>query len=79
MDMLIYAIIWLALCVGVAVYAEKKGRSGVGVFFLSLFLSPLVGLIGATLTTTSRKKCPECAEFVQPDAKTCRFCQHKFT
>jgi hypothetical protein len=26
----------------------------------------------------AKKKCPNCAEFVQPDAKTCRFCQHSF-
>lgn len=24
------------------------------------------------------KKCPQCAELVKPDARMCRFCQHKF-
>jgi hypothetical protein len=27
---------------------------------------------------TGKKACPQCAEFVQPDAKICRFCQYKF-
>lgn len=34
---------WLALCFVIAWAAGQKGRSGVGFFFLSLFLSPLVG------------------------------------
>lgn len=25
------------------------------------------------------KRCPDCAEFVQPDAKICRFCRHEFS
>jgi transposase-like protein len=81
-------IVWLVLCGAVAVYAENKGRSGVGFFFLSLFLSPLVGLVVAlavrpderrVAAAQGMKRCPECAEFVQPEAKICRFCQHKFT
>jgi hypothetical protein len=76
-------VIWLALC-GVAAYiAGGKGRSEVGIFFLSFFMSPLVGIIVAlaispNLAAQGKKKCPSCAEFVQPDARVCRFCQHSF-
>jgi hypothetical protein len=80
-------IAWLVLCGAVAVYAGNKGRSGVGFFFLSLFLSPLVGFVVAVAVspdenkvafTQGKKRCPECAEFVQPAAKICRFCHHNF-
>lgn len=80
-------IVWLALCGAAAYIAASKGRSGVGIFFLAFLLSPLVGIIVAfALSPNSekvaiaqgKKKCPNCAEFVQPDAKTCRFCQHSF-
>ncbi len=37
------ACAWLVLCGAAALYASRKGRSGAGVFLLSLLLSPLVG------------------------------------
>lgn len=42
-----WLLIWPALCFVVAWAAVQKGRSGVGFFFLSLFLSPLIGLLVA--------------------------------
>lgn len=37
--------IWLVFSGGIAYAASARGRSGVGFFFLSLLLSPLLGLI----------------------------------
>lgn len=83
MDIIAIVVTWLALCGVAAWIASNKGRNGAGAFFLSLFLSPLVGLIVAVAMAPNpagqgKKKCPKCAEYVQPDAKICRFCQHDF-
>jgi RNA polymerase subunit RPABC4/transcription elongation factor Spt4 len=79
---------WLVLCGAAAALASSKGRSGTGIFFLSLFLSPLVGFIVALVMETDEpkiaeakgmKKCPECARFVQTDVRTCPFCRKDIT
>lgn len=81
-------LFWLVFSILVGVYADKKGRSGIGFFFLALILSPLVGFIVAALSDTKNekvaqqsgiKKCPDCAEYVQADARVCRFCGYRFT
>jgi membrane protein DedA with SNARE-associated domain len=56
--MLIYivpgSIIWFALSVLAGIVASKKADRG-GYFFLSLFLSPLIGLLAAALLPAIEK------------------------
>ncbi|NRB42461.1 MAG: zinc ribbon domain-containing protein [Pseudomonadales bacterium] len=80
-------VFWISLSVIVAIFARKKGRSGIGFFLLSIFFSPLIGFIIALLLAENRgdfesrklsdganKKCPHCAELVKAQAKECRYC-----
>lgn len=79
-------MLWAVLSVLVGVYADRKGRSGVGFFVLSLVLSPLVGFVVAfvepcrekTAAKSGTKKCPDCGEYVRQEAIICRFCGHGF-
>ena len=78
-------LLWLPLCFVAAWVASQKGRSGVGIFFLSLFLSPVIGLLVVIalprleLTMPARRGsdyilCHGCNRPRRADAFTCPRC-----
>ncbi|WP_297896386.1 hypothetical protein [Shewanella sp.] len=79
---------WLILAILVGVYANTKGRSGLGFFLLAVVFSPLIGFIIALVISPVKgvieanaiqsgemKKCPDCAELVKAEAKICKHCR----
>lgn len=74
---------WFVFSILAGAIASSKGRSGFGFFLLSVFLSPLVGLIAAIAfprldssdkNSEARARCPECQELVLNTAIKCKHC-----
>lgn len=80
-------IFWFALSCIAGYVAGNKGHSGFAFFFLSLLLSPLIGLTWALVAkdindevavkSGDLKKCLHCAELVKKEATKCKHCGEK--
>ncbi len=84
-----FVVFWVLCGVVAAVIASNKGGSGVLGFIVGLLLGPIGVIIAffmgnekaavaAQITSGDRKKCPRCAELVQPDALVCKHCGNEF-
>lgn len=78
-------IFWLLLSGGVGAVASARGRSGVGWFFISAIISPILGFVLAVILPNRKMqgvqpspethvKCPDCRELVLNDARKCKHC-----
>jgi hypothetical protein len=71
--------VFIAIICGIASYtiAKSKNRNATGWFFGGLLLS-LLGILIIALLPMRGKRCPQCAETVQPQARICRYCNYQF-
>jgi hypothetical protein len=75
---MIWFFLWIGLSVVAGVAASSRNRSGIGWFFGSLLISPLLGLILVLVlppVKVVQRRCPFCSEAIHPDALICPHCR----
>jgi hypothetical protein len=78
---------WIVFSCIAGAIANNKGNSFAAAFFISILLSPIIGIVIALvqkpneavvetrrLQTGASRKCPFCAELIKNDASVCRYC-----
>ena len=73
---------WFVLAIATGIFADKRGRSGVGWFFIALCASPLIaGVVLFALpekisagTFSILRRCNHCREQIRRDADVCKHC-----
>jgi len=86
----IWLLLALPLSILVGFAGRRKGGSFLAAFVVSLLLSPLIGALVVALHSPrtevlearaikkgKARRCPECKELIQPDARICKHCGHK--
>ena len=70
-------LIWFVLSILVGVFANNRGKSGILYFLFSIILSPLLGFLIALISgDDSKKKCSNCGQKIDINAKVCPPCQN---
>lgn len=73
---------WFLLAIACGIFADKRGRSGVGWFFIALVASPLIAgvfLFALPLKESASafsilRRCNRCREQIRRDADVCKHC-----
>lgn len=84
------ALIWVGFAIGVAMLAKQRGRGPVVWFLIALPLTPLLAFVILMMLKDlaaeefmesithdldlTHVKCPQCAEYVLPEATVCKYC-----